>query len=396
MTKKTIKAPTRTMKPKQVRTSSTAPSDAATVFRRDRLTLARKEGWKALAEAAPRTQPEPHTGTQLAALSASARAEYDEARKQWHANLTLKTPQLARVHDDIWEIVDTNRQDGDRVKGAPVIDAFPGLGKTTAATAFGRQLHRDRIALVGQRTADGHEHIPVCRIGLTANTTMKSLQQGFLEFYGHPRKSGNTDQLSSAALDCVLSCDTSLVVIDDVHFLDMSRRDGLTVTHHLKSLANDFPVTFLFVGVGLRERGLFCEGMTAADAAFAQTGRRWTRLTMEPFEIRTAKGRKEWRTMLLGLERLLVLADKQPGMLADELSDYLFARTTGHIGSLMDLINRGSGRAIRTGEERLTTELLDRVKIDEAAENARRELDAAMAAGRLSSHRAVRSRGRKP
>jgi hypothetical protein len=32
-------------------------------------------------------------------------------------------------------------------------------------------------------------------------------------------------------------------------------------------------------------------------------------------------------------------------MLADELSDYLFARTTGHIGSLMDLINRDSGLA---------------------------------------------------
>jgi len=381
--------------------SSKASSSVAAAVRRDRLTLARKEGWKALAEAAPRTQPEHHTPAQFKALRAPARAEYDELRKQWHANLTLKTPQLARVHEDIWEIVDTNRQDGDRVKGAPVIDAHPGLGKTTAATAFGRQLHRDRVALAGVRTAEGHEHIPVCRIGLTANTSMKSLQEAFLEFYGHPRKSGTTDQLRSAALDCVLSCDTSLVIIDDVHFLDMSRRDGLTVTNHLKSLANDFPVTFLFVGVGLRERGLFCEGMTAADAALAQTGRRWTRLTMDPFEIRTAKGRKEWRTVLLGLERILVLARKHPGMLADELSDYLFARTTGHIGSLMDLINRGTGRAMRTGEERLTADLLDRVKIDEAAETARRELDAALAAGRLSSQHAVtgrsgRSDRRKP
>jgi hypothetical protein len=374
----------------------------STITRLDRLTLARKEGWKALAESAPRTQPDHLGSPELAALSAAARMEYDEARKRWHANLTLKTPQLARVHEDIWEIVDTNRQDGDRVKGAPVIDAHPGLGKTTAATAFGRRLHRDRIAVVGQRTVAGHEHVPVCRIGLTANTTMKSLQEAFLEFYGHPRKSGTTDQLRATALDCVLSCDTSLVIIDDVHFLDMTRRDGLTVTNHLKSLANDFPVTFLFVGVGLRERGLFCEGMTAADAAFAQTGRRWTRLTMDPFQIRTAAGRREWRTMLLGLERLLVLADKHPGMLADELSDYLFARTTGHIGSLMDLINRGSGRAIRTGEECVTSELLDRVKIDEAAETARRELDAAMAAGRLSSRRTVRApstrtgHGRKP
>jgi hypothetical protein len=89
--------------------------------------------------------------------------------------------------------------------------------------------------------------------------------------------------------------------------------------------------------------------------------------------------------VLLGIEQALVLANKHPGMLADELSDYLFARSTGHIGSLMDLINRGAARAIRTGAERLTQDLLDAVKIDEAAEKARLELAAAMAAGSLTT-----------
>ncbi len=366
-------------------------------LRRDRLTLARKEGWNLLALAAARTQPEHLAARQLRGLPEQERERYDERRKQWHANLTLNTPQLARVHDDIWDIVDTNRQDGDRIKGAPAIDAHPGLGKTTAANTFGRAFHRQQLRLHGETTEAGHEHIPVCRIGLTANTTMKSLQEAFLEFYGHPRKTGTTDQLRSAALDCVLSCDTKLVIIDDVHFLDMTRRDGLTVTNHLKSLANDFPVTFLFVGVGLRERGVFNEGMTAGDAALAQTGRRWTRLTMTPFEIHTQKGRREWRQVLLGIEQALVLANKHPGMLADELSDYLFARSTGHIGSLMDLINRGAGRAIRTGAERLTQDLLDTVKIDEAAEKARLELAAALAAGGLSTRvQGRRVRRRRP
>lgn len=80
-----------------------------------------------------------------------------------------------------------------------------------------------------------------------------------------------------------------------------------------------------------------------------------------------------------------MLADRRPGMLADKLSDYLFARSSGHIGSLMTLINRGCQRAVRTGTERLTRELMDLVKNDEASEKARRELEAAFEARRLTT-----------
>ena len=81
------------------------------------------------------------------------------------------------------------------------------------------------------------------------------------------------------------------------------------------------------------------------------------------------------------------MADKRPGMLADELSDYLFARSTGHIGSLMTLINRGCQRAVRTGEEKLTTELLDKVRIDAASEKARHELELAINTGKMRARR---------
>jgi hypothetical protein len=72
-------------------------------------------------------------------------------------------------------------------------------------------------------------------------------------------------------------------------------------------------------------------------------------------------------------------------MLADALSDYLFARTTGHIGSLMTLVGRGCQRAMRTGTEKLTQDLLDRVKTDAASETARQQLRAALTAGRLTT-----------
>ncbi|MGC7229135.1 ATP-binding protein, partial [Mycobacteroides abscessus subsp. abscessus] len=95
------------------------------------------------------------------------------------------------------------------------------------------------------------------------------------------------------------------------------------------------------------------------------------------------QGRRQWRQLLLAIEQRIVLADKQPGMLAEHLCDYLYARSTGHIGSLMTLINRGCLRAARSGQENITRELLDRVKIDTASEQARHEMETAIDSGKL-------------
>jgi hypothetical protein len=117
----------------------------------------------------------------------------------------------------------------------------------------------------------------------------------------------------------------------------------------------------------------------------AQTGRRTTPLDMQPFRIDTDQHRQQWRHLLLAIEQRLVLVEKFSGMLANELSDYLFARSTGHIGSLMTLINRGCQRAVRTGVERLDQELMDRVKNDAAAEKARRELELALETRKITT-----------
>ncbi len=347
--------------------------------------LSLKEGWCRSVDAPARSEPATLTVKQLKALGEDERAHYEELRSVWHANLgPISTPQMQAVNEDLDEIVTSNRQDGDKVKGAAVLDAYPGLGKTTIAVSFGREFHRRQIATYGTRTEAGDERIPVVYLGLTSNTTMRSLNSMLCRFYGHPgAERGNATQLAYRATDCVFSCKTRLVIVDDVHFLDPGRRDGREVANHLKWLANQFPVTFLFVGVGLRQQGLLTEGLGPGDAAFAQTARRWTPLTVAPFEIVTDEGRVTWRRLLLSIERMLVLANNHHGMVADELAGYLYARSTGHFASLMTLITRGCRRAVRTGEERLSKDLLDGVKNDEAAELARRELEAAIDHGLL-------------
>jgi len=353
----------------------------------DNLTLARKEGWQRFVDTPARTPPEPLSRRKLEALSEDALDDYNLRRREWHANLgPIKTPQLAALHEDLWDIVDSNLQDGDKAKGAVAIDAFPGLGKTTSVLDFAKKYHRREIKEHGATTAEGNERWPVCRVGLTGNTGMVEFNRAMLSFFAHPGVSrGNAAHFAHRALDCVLACQTKLLVVDDLHFLRWRNTAGVEISNHFKYIANEFPVTLIFVGVGLASRGLFSEGHSYEDAVIAQTGRRTTKLDMRPFAIDTAAGRREWRQMLLALEQRIVLADKRPGMLADDLSDYLFARSTGHIGSLMTLINRGCQRAVRTGAEDLTRDLMDTVKGDEASEKARRELQLAFDAHRLTT-----------
>ena len=204
--------------------------------------LSRKEGWRRYVDAPPRCRPDSLTPDRLGALSGEAREDYDESRHDWHANFgILKTPQLAAISDDLDQIVASNRQDPDRVRGAAVIDALPGLGKTTIANTFARGFDRAQIRRLGPTSEEGHERLPVFRVGLTSKTTLRTLNRMICEFYGHPGTDrANAARLASYAVDCVLGCDTRVGVIDDIHFINPAHKDGLDVSNHLKWLANDY------------------------------------------------------------------------------------------------------------------------------------------------------------
>jgi hypothetical protein len=114
--------------------------------RLDHLTLSRKEGFGRLADAPRRKRPELLSRRQLKKLGTKALAEYNRDRRKWHANLgPLGTPQMRALHEDLWDIFDSNDQDSDKVKGGIALDAFPGLGKTTAVLAFAKKVHRQII-----------------------------------------------------------------------------------------------------------------------------------------------------------------------------------------------------------------------------------------------------------
>ena len=68
--------------------------------------LSRKEGWFQMVTAPVRGRPELLTIQQLRRLDEAERVVYDDSRFDWHANLgPFTTPQLARIHDELSEVV---------------------------------------------------------------------------------------------------------------------------------------------------------------------------------------------------------------------------------------------------------------------------------------------------
>jgi hypothetical protein len=335
--------------------------------------LSRKEGWDRFVHAGARPPFEVLSRTEMAHLSAQELEDYNEARMVWNANLpTVRTQQLTAAHNIIDQVMASNRRDAASLRGSVVIDALPGLGKTTIATRYAREFHLRQYRRDGPETASGDQRLPVAFIPLSAGMTLKNLNQKLLDVYGHPAAARTSRaQLGSLAVDCVLSCETRLVVIDDLHFIDFRHRHGSEVSNHLKWLANEMPATFIYVGVALDQRKFFDEGLLGEQAAYAKTSRRATRCPVVPFTIRSTSGFRAWVDLLKAFEAHIKLADARPGMLTDH-AKAIYLRTQGHIASLTNLLDRVCYQAITTGVETISAELIEHATIDNAAQSSSR------------------------
>lgn len=352
----------------------------------DDLTLTRKEGFAAFAEAPEYPRPPDLTTAEIKEMTEGAVAAHNRWRRKYLANLRpIKTEQAKALVADLADVFEAGLdQPNWEAKGMAAVDAFPGLGKTTVGLSFAKKVHTDLIREHSRFTAAGQERWPVIRVGMRGDTRVKDFNWALLEFFAHAgRRSGTANSFLARALDCAISCESRLLLVDDLQFLKFRSTRGTELANEFKTIANEFPLMILFIGYDLEKKGLYDD---------PQLARRITPLELAPFMIDREDGRVQWRNFLLSLEQRLVLAGKWEGMLADDLSDYLYARCTGHIGSLMQLIRRGCLRAIRTGDECITEGLMAGVKLDREAEEQRARWEALLASGKRTSKPKGRAR----
>jgi hypothetical protein len=203
--------------------------------------LTTKEGWRRFVD----HQPHPAVlldAAGLAGLSPGDRGHYDEARREYHADLPLvSTPIIRKVISTSRLLVQLNRSQVSARRGV-IISGASGTGKTTALTQLGRthELHTRK-----RYPADRHR-LPVLYVTVPPAATARMLAVEFARFLGleFTGRANITDIVNAV---CATAAHTrvELVCVDELHNLSLATRAGAEVSDQLKYFAERLPATFV-------------------------------------------------------------------------------------------------------------------------------------------------------
>ncbi|WP_168733455.1 ATP-binding protein [Deinococcus sp. Arct2-2] len=340
--------------------------------------------------------PERATPDERAQWTEAERQAYDFARTRHHSNMpVILTPEVRRILRDTRLQLQANVHSYGTVCGA-VITGPATYGKTTLLEEIGRQYETwFRTQFPPENPDEAALVIPVVKVGLPEKATTKSLNIAIAEFYGAAlsRRQTTRDEYQEIIRARVAAHHTRLIIIDDIHYLNRKARRNkqgqrllndqelaalISINNHLKSLADELGVTFIFGGINVEDTGLFDEG-NRTDTVFSQIGGRMARHDLTGFP----HGSDEWKEVVRSFENELCLDHHVPGTL-ERLANYLHHRTNGSIGSLKNLLKLAALRAMIMETERVDFTLLQKLKSDRNAEENFQRHDSLYQAGEPS------------
>ena len=315
------------------------------------------EGWQRFVEADPAAfELLPRDG--WAALDEADRIAYNEARIAHHAELSVvRTSAIKEISNEGRLLTLMNQRENGARRGL-IVSGGAATGKTTAIKQLGR-FHELRTRL---RFPVGiADRIPVVYITAPPKGSPRKLGMEFARFLGLPVTSrANSTDIADAVCQVLIDARCDIVIIDELHNVNMATTAGEDYSDHMKYFTEHLPATFVYAGIDVERSGLF------TGVRGKQLAGRCALVTTGPFPLHD-----EWGQLIAGMEDTLRLHNHEPGILVAS-AKYLHQRTGGMIGSLSHLIRAAAIRAILTETEAITVPLLDKVRIDHAAEAATR------------------------
>lgn len=308
------------------------------------LPISTKEGWSRFVSDDP-PHPPKISHADREAQSEDERKRYDDGRRQFMAGGIVRTPAFDEILLSASGRLRINEFKYTGKLGL-IVSGEPSLGKTTTVTQIGklhtlRRQHQDHPA--GQPGC-----IPVVYITVPPACGPKAMIAEFAEFFGLPTN-GRISQstLLNTVSQVMARVRTELVIVDEIHNLNVNYRMSADASDALKQLSEKCAATFIYAGVNVESCGLL------DGARGQQISSRFELHRVTPFSNRSTKHRKEWEAILLDLEETLCLTEQRDGDILDH-SARLFADTGGSIGRLVDTLHLAALDAIDNRTERLT------------------------------------------
>lgn len=276
---------------------------------------------------------------------------YDEARINYHSEMVVVATSTVRdVAKQGRLLTLLNRREISARRGLIVSGPWT-TGKSTAL----KQLGRAHELMVRQRHP-GQERIPVVYVTTPPKGSPRKLAMEFARFLGLPpiKRGYNTTDIADAVCQILIEARCELVLVDEIHNLNLATSAGEDMSDHLKYFTEHLPATFVYAGINVERSGLF-------------TGVRGKQIAGRCVLINTGAFpyRAEWQGLVATMETALRLHRHKTGTLV-QLDKYLHRRTSGMIGSLSHLVRAAALTAILDGTEAITRELLDSIPVDHA------------------------------
>ena len=310
------------------------------------------QGWRSFINSVPSVVEIPKAKT-LEGMSRADRERYDDQRISYHSELVIvETSTVRSITNQGRVLMMLNQREVSARRGL-VISGPWASGKTTAIKLLGKT-HE----LMVRRKYPKQDRIPVVYITTPPKGSPRKLASEFANFLGLPqRPRQNVTDIADAVCQVLTDAKTDLVIVDEIHNLNLATSVGEDMSDHLKYFTEHMPATFVYAGINVENSGLF-------------TGLRGRQISAR--SVLTSTGpfphNQEWTGLVATLEDALRLHHHAPGFLASQAT-YLHHRTGGSISSLSHLIRQAAIMAILTQREQIDRELLDETIIDHAAES---------------------------
>ncbi|MGV8895054.1 MAG: TniB family NTP-binding protein [Rhodoglobus sp.] len=311
----------------------------------------------------PVERPTDLTDAQYECLTPQGRRTYDASRVAFiSGGDPIATPDLKETKKLLLECMRENVGRNSGHHGV-MLDGASTLGKTTILKALMKYVQVQYSREFPEFRQ--HDRVPVVFMDIPSNSTGKLLMQQFASFFGlHVRTGESMGSIRNRVVDTLNAAGTQLIVVDELHNLDGRSRGLGESVDLLKNLHNELAATFIYAGIDLTTSALL------SGPRGKQLASRFSLVEMTRFNLGNPDHLKIWRGLLPAFEKALPLRHHEPGTLAS-LSDYLWQRTDGSIGSLSRLIN-GSAIEVITNPnitvERIDEALLQSRKLDLTAE----------------------------
>jgi hypothetical protein len=287
-------------------------------------------------------------------LGGPERDRYDDARITYHSEMIVVATSLIRQVARQGRLLTMLNRREISARRMLLLSGLQTTGKTTAL----KQLGRTRELMVRQRHPGRfHDRIPVVYVTTPPKGSPRMLGMEFARFLGLPqiKRSFNTTDVADAVCQVLTEACCELVLVDELHNLNLATAAGEDMSDHLKYFTEHLPATFVMAGIDAERRLSGVRGkQILGRSVLIRTG---------PFPYDD-----EWKAMVAILENALRLHYHQPGGLLRN-AKYLHRRTGGMIGSLSHLVRASAQMAILEGHEAITRKLMDTIPVDHVAES---------------------------